>query len=117
MNALEIRSHPPAPTFTTQRCEPRESVVRLVDYSCFPRPSADRGLRVGFTRDFSENGMCLGAEAAEEVGALLRLTLRHLDGRPARRVVGSVVWCEAARDGRYWLGLQLVAEGDADRMD
>jgi hypothetical protein len=92
------------------RREPRERALRIVDYASFPRTAADTGTRVGFTRDLSPSGMCIGVDAAEELGALLRVTLLDLDGQPARCGTWRVVWCSSERDGRYWLGLELVAE-------
>jgi hypothetical protein len=99
------------------RSEPREQAVRIVDYTRFPRASRDQGARFGFTRDLSASGMCLGVDEAEPVGSLLRVTLRDVDGRPARCAIERVVWCSSARDGRYWLGLELVAEADPLRLD
>ena len=98
------------------RCEPRDLAVRLVDYAEFPRAGQGPS-RVGFTRDHSPRGMCISVERPEAVGALLRITLRHLDGRPARSTIERVVWCNAGNDGRFWLGLELVAEASPAAAD
>lgn len=92
------------------RREPRERTLRIVDYASFPRTAADAGSRVGFTRDLSPSGMCIGVDDAEEPGALLRVTLLDLEGQPSRCGTWRVVWCKNERDGRYWLGLELIAE-------
>ena len=92
------------------RRETRERALRIVDYTSFPRTAADGGTRVGFTRDLSPSGMCIGVDDSEEPGALLRVTLLDLAGEPSRCGTWRVVWCTSERDGRYWLGLELVAE-------
>ena len=93
-----------------ERREPREQALRIVDYTPFPRNAPDRP-RVAFTRDLSKSGMCIGVDAAEAPGTMLRATLRNLDGSTARCDTWKVVWCDVGSDGRYWLGLQLVAAG------
>ena len=82
-----------------------------------PRSAPERGLRFGFTRDFSVSGMCLGVDASEPVGALLRVTLRSIDGRPDRTAIERVVWCSEARDGRYWLGLERLSQVERARAE
>ena len=96
------------PSTLETRREPREESVRIVEYSRFPRGAPEPGLRYGFTRDFSASGMCVGVDEGEPAGALLRITLRDIDGRPARNAIERVVWCSETRDGRYWLGLEQV---------
>ena len=91
------------------RREPRQDTIRIVEYAPFPRDKADRGSRLGFTRDISRAGMCIGVERDEQVGALLKLCLREVDGSSAEPVVSRVVWTRAEPDGRFWLGLELVS--------
>ena len=38
-------------------------------------------------------------------------------GRPTRTAIERVVWCSAARDGRYWLGLEQLSESERARAD
>lgn len=90
------------------RVEPRDEAVRIVEYTRFPRVGPDAGPHIGFTRDISKSGMCVGADHPEPVGALLRVTVRELDGGPGRPGVDRVVWCDRAPDGRYWLGLERL---------
>lgn len=97
------------------RREPRTEAVRIVDYAPFPRAVGDGGSRIGFTRDYSRSGMCIGVDDRQQVGDLLRVTLRDVDGRPARSAIERVVWCRAERDGRFFVGLELVAEAEAAR--
>jgi len=90
------------------RREPRRDTVRIVEYTRFPRVGPDRGPRIAFTRDLSASGMCVGSDEPESVGALLRVTIRDLDGRPSRPCIERVVWCSRARDGRHWVGLERL---------
>ena len=90
------------------RSEEREETIRIIEYASFPRIAPQQQLRVGFTRDLSKSGMCLGVDQNEHVGSLLRLCIRDVDGSCADTIVGRVVWTSSERDGRFWLGLQLV---------
>ena len=90
------------------RSEPRRDEVRIVEYTPFPRVAASRPPRIGFTRDVSESGMCLGSDHPEPVGSLLRIVVRGADGRPDRPCVERVAWCRPASDGRHWIGLERV---------
>ena len=92
------------------RREPRDESLRIVEYARFPRISPEQRPRIGFTRDVSEAGMCLGVDDAEPIGSLLRVTVRSLEGRPRSPSIHRVVWCSTERDGRYWLGLEFVSE-------
>jgi hypothetical protein len=94
------------------RAEPRRDEVRIVEYTPFPRVAADARPRIGFTRDLSASGMCIGSEWPEAVGSLLRVVVRASDGQPDRPCVERVVWCRPAGDGRHWIGLERV-EGAA----
>ena len=102
-----------APVPRTTRREPRQNTVRIVEYTRFPRVGPSRGPRIGFTRDLSASGMCIGADEPEPVGSLLRVTLRNVDGRPSQPCVERVVWCSPARDGRHWIGVERLAEAEA----
>jgi hypothetical protein len=97
-----------------ERREPRTRAVRIVEYTHFPRTEAGAAPHVGFTRDLSDSGMCIGVAAAEEVGSLLRVTLRGIDGIAQRPGVERVVWCARAPDGRHWLGLERIEGGEPD---
>jgi len=92
------------------RCLPRQDEVRIARYSRFPRESSDELPRIGFTRDVSALGMCLGVDHAEPIGVLLRIELRSLDGESMGASIARVVWCKDARDGRQWLGLDLLCD-------
>jgi hypothetical protein len=65
---------------------------------------------VGFTRDCSASGICLGAERPEPVGSLLRVVVRDVDGRPTLESLARVVWCRPCADQSAWLGLSLVMQ-------
>ena len=90
------------------RREERVQAIRVVEYARFPRIAAQTGLRLGFTRDFSNWGMCLGVDQCEAVGTLLRVSLRDVGGRADDTRIGRVVWNQAERDGRFWLGIELL---------
>ena len=90
------------------RREERLQAIRVVEYASFPRIAPHTELRLGFTRDFSSWGMCLGVDECEPVGTLLRVSLRDVGGRADDTRVGRVVWSQAASDGRFWLGIELL---------
>ncbi len=90
------------------RSASRLDEVRIVEYTPFPRVAASLTPRIGFTRDVSDSGMCIGSDHPEAVGSLLRIIVRGADGRPDRPCVERVVWCQPASDGRHWIGLERV---------
>ena len=95
---------------TGVRVGKRDETIRIVEYSRFPRVAPLQELRIGFTRDVSAAGMCLGVDECEPVGSLLRLSVRDVAGWCADTFIGRVVWTDAERDGRFWLGLELLTE-------
>ena len=99
-----------APGAAGVRGQEREETVRIVEYSRFPRVAPLQNLRVGFTRDLCAAGMCLGVDECEPVGSLLRLSVRDVAGQCADAFIGRVVWTAVGRDGRFWLGLELLTE-------
>ena len=108
---MAVSTSQPARGVTPQapvRHEEREDALRIVEYAVFPRASAETTTRVGFTRDLSPAGLCMGVDEAEPVGALLRVTVRALDGQPNLVAVARVAWCSTERNGRYWVGLDFV---------
>jgi len=98
--------------FTPIRRERRVDEVRSAEYTPFPRIRADQTPRRGFSRDVSPLGMCLGVDVPERIGALLRVELKRLNGQSIGATIGRVVWCKPTRDGRYWIGLDLLCEPD-----
>lgn len=97
-----------------RRREPRQPTVRQVEFSPFPRVAGDTQVRAGFTRDVSASGMVLDVEQALPTGALVRVVVRQVDGRPDFDAVARVAWSRepprAAGPPRVWLGLALLAE-------
>lgn len=98
------------------RNESRPEIVRLVEYAPFPRVARDSQQRIGYTRNENASGMCLGADHAETEGALLRVIVRGVDGRPILDSIARVVWCKPRENGHlqdagFWIGLALVADG------
>ncbi len=98
--------------FTPIRREVRVDAVRSAEYTPFPRTRANQTPHRGFTRDVSPLGMCLGVDAPERIGALLRIEVRKLDGQSIGATIGRVVWYQPTRDGRHWIGLDLLCEPD-----
>jgi hypothetical protein len=94
----------------TTRREERVAVVRHVEYTPFPRVSAHQRGRLAFTRDVSPSGLCLRVEAPECPGALVRVAVRGVDGRPARVAIARVAWSSPTVDGAWWVGLAIVEE-------
>lgn len=92
------------------RREERVAVVRHVEYTPFPRVCAHQRGRLAFTRDVSPSGMCLRVEAPECPGALVRVAVHGVDGRPARVAIARVAWCASTVDGAFWVGLSIVEE-------
>jgi hypothetical protein len=116
LSEVEVLQTPVEAVEVPVRREPREDTVRIVEYAPFPRRDPHQRPRTGFTRDLSQRGMCVGVDAAEAVGSLLRVSLRGIDGRPERTAVNRVVWCSSERDGRFWLGLELMGEATPRRV-
>jgi hypothetical protein len=90
------------------RVEKREPVVRIVEYSRYPRVERSQRRQIGFTRNQSRSGMCVVASEPEAEGTLLRVALRTVDGGGALDALAHVAWCERREDGRYWIGLALL---------
>jgi hypothetical protein len=101
--------------FAPIRREQRVNEVRSAEYTPFPRTSASQTPRRAFTRDVSPLGMCLGVDAPEQVGSLLRIEVRRLDGQSIGATIGRIVWCKPTQEGRYWIGLDLLCEPDGVR--
>lgn len=93
------------------RREPRTAMVRLVEYTPFPRASRDAAWRCGFTRDLSDNGFGLVTTRPEPEGTLLRVVVLDVDGSPTQDAVARVVWARELGEGRHRLGLERLALG------
>ncbi len=106
LSSNEMSTHPDG--WEPERIEKREKVVRIVEYSAYPRVHRRHKRLVGFTRDESKSGMCIVAKEREKAGALLRVAVRSVDGGATREALARVVWCDGRNDGRYWVGLSLT---------
>jgi hypothetical protein len=95
-------------TGRNRRREPRQRLVRPVEYAPFPRTSGEQLERRGVTRDVSTSGMCLRLEAPEPVGSLLRVIVADVEGRPALGSVGRVAWARPVAEGVWHVGLAVV---------
>jgi len=100
----------PAVCRPTRRQHERRHILRMVDYSPFPRAAADEQVRTGFAKDESLTGLCIAVESAHGIGSLLRVVVRGVDGTPARDAIARVVWCRTKPEGDYHVGLELMRE-------
>ena len=107
----------PLTSASESRNEERDHTVRIVEYTPYPRRTRNERRRVGFTRDSSASGMCLGVDHPEPLGALLKIDVRRLDGQSMGASIARVVWCTGARDGRHWIGLDLMCETNGKRPE
>jgi hypothetical protein len=106
----------PLNTADKTRREERTQIVRIVEYTPYPRRTRNERRRVGFTRDTSSSGMCLAVENSEKPGALLRVVKKDVDGNASPDTLGRVVWCEPRADGRFWLGLDVISATNVGGM-
>lgn len=99
-----------------ERANPRRQALRLVEYSSFPRMDLDAGRQTGLALNESDSGICIAISTKQEIGSLLRVTVRGIDGRPARDVVARVVWCHDADEGRFRIGVEMLRENKPRMM-
>jgi hypothetical protein len=104
-----IDTAPRALVRTGRRREVRNDTVRILEFSRYPRDAAEQQLRIGFTRDLSHTGMCVGVDQGERVGAILKVCVHDVDGGRTEPSIARVVWTKAESDGRFWLGLELLS--------
>lgn len=98
------------------RSETRNPVVRIVEYTPYPRRTRDERRRIGFTRNTSASGMCLAVETPERPGSLLRVVRTDVDGNPSTDALARVAWCEPRGAGRFWVGLAVISDANIRRM-
>ena len=98
------------------RSEERSQIVRIVEYTPYPRRTRDERRRVGFTRDVSSSGMCLAVDNSEKPGTLLRVVDTDVDGNASADSLARVAWCEPRDSSRFWIGLDVISATSAGRM-
>lgn len=76
----------------------------------------DAGERLGLLLNESDAGLCLVVAQREEIGSLVRVVVRGLDGHTSRDVVARVVWCDDSDSGRSRLGLELLRESSPQML-
>lgn len=91
-----------------RRASKRHPVVRIVEYSPYPRRRSDEERQVGFTSNESDGGICLMAPASQPLGRTLRLSVREVDGRTRVEAIARVVWCRDGVGDRYAMGLEFL---------
>jgi len=94
--------------FEDRRGAKREPVVRMVEFSPYPRRLSSEHREVGFTANESKGGLCVLARRAQPVGQPLRLSVREIDGRSRLEAIARVVWCSERAGDRVAFGLELV---------
>lgn len=86
----------------------RTPVVRMVEYSPFPRRDASQRLAVGFTANESRGGLCMLTRRVHAVGEPLRICVREVGGEPRLEAVARVAWCNTDVGGRVAVGLEFI---------
>lgn len=110
-SAAQQISNPEAPTPESgMRRDVRREGLRLLDYSEFPRVSAEGGTQLGLLVNESDSGLCFIANEAHTPGAMLRVAVRGLHGQECRDVVARVVWSRGTESGRFQLGLECLRD-------
>ena len=92
-----------------ERREARQPLVRLLEYTPFPRERGSQRVGLGFTRDVSESGLCVCVDLPVRKGSLVRVRLRDVTGRIEREAIARVAWSERPPNAHHRLGLQLQA--------
>ena len=90
------------------RGEPDPAVVRIAQYTGYPRVSKDQRPRTAIARRHTSSALSLVALEREEIGALLRLRVNDLCGPPTREMLARVVSCSERDDGRFELRVEAV---------
>jgi len=93
----------------TPRAEARQPMVRSLEYSHYPRKSAQEGRLQGLSRDESPSGLCAVVDRPEPRGSLLQVGVHDFDGGFRLETLALVAWCRARPDGRYAMGLSFLA--------
>jgi hypothetical protein len=96
--------------YEVERAHARRKGLRLVEYSSFPRVDIDAGLQDGLALNESDSGTCIAVASKLEIGSLLRVTIRSIDGQSSRDAVARVVWCRDTEEGRIRAGLEVLRE-------
>lgn len=96
--------------FEQPRADKRELVVEIVEYSSYPRTEAGQRMNVGYTRNTSNGGMCINSKVSKQVGDLLRVTVRRVDGSASYEGLARVAWCEPRGESAYWIGVAKLQD-------
>jgi hypothetical protein len=105
---LDIAEEPAAPAFP--RREDRESAVKLVEYSPYPRVSVEQNQRTTYTLDVSDSGMRIATHSILPKGTLLHVVVRSVGGSMLQDALARVVWSQNTETGQSSAGLELVTE-------
>jgi hypothetical protein len=100
----------PAVCRRVERRQERRCILRMVDFSPFPRASANEQAGTGFAKNESASGLCIAVESVQTVSALLRVLVRGVDGTPTRDAIARVAWCRPQQEGGFHVGLELMRE-------
>lgn len=97
-------------TLRPPRRERRERSVRLVECAPFPRASSEQRWCFGVTRDLSRSGLGVRLGRAMQVGSLVRVRVRSVEGHVSLDGLARVIWCRAGGEGGTALGLSVLAD-------
>jgi len=92
----------------TRRASKRSPVVRVVEYSPYPRRDASQHLEVGFTANESRGGLCMLTKRSHAVGEPLRISVREVDGETRLDAIARVAWCNPDAGDRVAVGLEFI---------
>ena len=92
------------------RLESRQSTVHVVEYSRYPRRDASENRRVGYTQDRSDSGLGLDLPETVQVGELLQVCVRDIDGQVSVDGLARVVWCKKTEGERARAGVAMLRE-------
>jgi hypothetical protein len=94
--------------YEDRRGSKREPVVRVVEFSPYPRRLSSERREIGFTANESQGGLCVMAKQGMRVGQPLRMSVREIDGRSRLEAIARVVWCNERAGERVAFGVELV---------
>lgn len=94
--------------FDARRAWKRTPVVRMVEYSPYPRRDASQRSAVAFTANESRGGLCMLTRDVHAIGEPLRICVREVDGASRLEAIARVTWCNPDAGGRVAVGLEFI---------
>jgi hypothetical protein len=94
--------------FEARRVYKRTPVVRMVEYSPYPRRDPSQRSAVAFTANESQGGLCMLTRNTHVVGEPLRICVREVGGETRLEAIARVTWCNPDAGGRVAVGLEFI---------